>query len=403
MIPALRTTKPIDATIFAGNERALVDELVSANGGRPLTLADLDGAFRAAKNDPERGAMLRAMLKRASAPEGVKRSAQVQAEQADAAKAVARAAENEPIEIQRFRERLGQRLIGQPAAKDAAARFVRAAMQNLSDKPRIVLEPGPPGVGKTTMSTALAYALHGDPDKHVFIDCATLTDKTTLHKYFGVANGFVGYEARSTSALAPSTVAQKFGDKRPIIVHIDEPDKMGTDAARDFWAKMNRFFETGWLELDNGERTDLRGCIVVIATNAGSSDPKAASLRGEQLDEHYRQAAEAALAAHTNSRINAIVPFRNLELEDSIQIAQLKLRDMFGAAVRKMQREQGKVVSIEATDAVAKLLGELGLNPLLGARPLATIVDDLIMPYVAGAGYVQIIFLGRFVNAIWVA
>lgn len=364
--------KPIDVSRFDENMQAVYQELVQANGGQPLKFGDLEQALRSQGGD--RKQILTEMLRSQNLPPAAGAYANQAALRAAAPTVPKRSSRVEPEAVTKFRNLLNDVIIEQDPAKDALARFYRAIGTGLMEKPLIMLEVGPPGVGKTLASNALGHAIHDDPDAVLFIDCAGLINETMLGKYVGIGPGFVGYD--DDTVFSQTNIQRKFKGKQPVIIHIDEPDKMPPQIAQLFWGAINRFLETGKLELGNGDVIDVGPCIVSIASNAGA-DNAPTGAGAEVLKKHYEAAGAASLAKHTNSRIDAIIPFQDLSPEGRVKIAELEVRKIFKKAQAKALNDDGKVVGLEVNPGVCKLLADLASSEKLGVRPIKSAVQQL--------------------------
>lgn len=365
--------KPIDTTNFDEAMQTLYAELVEGNQGQALKFGDLERVLQAQEGGGNRKQLLLGMLRAQSMP-AKPGTFQSQASLRAAADRVPKRSRVEPEEVIRFRGQLDDVIIEQDPAKETLARFYRTIRTGLMDKPLIMLEVGPPGVGKTLASAALGHAIHDDQDAVLFIDCAGLTNETMLGKYVGIGPGFVGYD--DDTLFSQANIQRLFKGKQPVIIHIDEPDKMPQHIATLFWGAINRFLETGKLELGNGDVIDVGPCIVSIASNAGAdSAPNGAG--PEVLREHYEKAGAASLAQHTNSRIDAIIPFQNLSPEGRVKIAGLEVNKIFRKAQDKALKDTGKVVGLDVHPDVCDLLANLASSDKLGVRPIKSAVQQL--------------------------
>jgi hypothetical protein len=369
-------TEKFSAQSFVDNPawHALATELEGKAPGGELSVQTL--AQEAAKSDPGRKAMLFEMLRSLQGPK--QQPAGVFNSQAALRTGAVDVPTTKKVdeETARFRSFLDTKIIEQEDAKDVAARFYKVATSKLKlqKKPLVKLFAGPPGVGKTLMSKAEAEAIHGNPKAMIFIDCAAISDMTKLGKIVGIGRGYAGWDQECL--FSPEFIAKTFGDKRPIIIHIDEPDKMPQEVAAKFWNVFNNFFQSGRIELDN-EVLELGGQVIVnIATNSGHD--KAKHLQGDARRKAYRDEASAALATHTDSRIDYICAFDPLSEEARKKIAKIEIQSIFNTAMEESAK-LGKVVAIEppAPD-LCDLVARLAANDDYGARPVASMVSQVL-------------------------
>lgn len=366
------TNKPIDPSLFSPEQLGVYETLVQQSG-TDLRLGDLEKVLRSLGAQAPEADVLKAMLRAQISgipPGAFKGQAALRAQ----VESVPKTARVESEEVRLFRSHLDEVLIEQGPAKDTLARFYQTLKTGLTEKPFVMLEVGPPGVGKTLASSALGHAIHGDPDAILFIDCAALVNQTLLGKYVGIGPGFVGYD--DDTIFSKSNIQKRFGDKRPIIIHIDEPDKMSPEVANIFWGAFNRFLETGKMELANGDVIDCNPCILSIASNAGANT--ATGLTGEAMRKHYEKEGAASLAKHTNSRIDAIIPFEPLSAEGRQKIAGLEIDKLFRKAAARTLAKEDKAVGLEADPAVCELFADLAGSQELGVRPIKSAVQQLL-------------------------
>lgn len=288
------------------------------------------------------------------------------------------------IEDARLMEALSKTVIGQERAKAGIVRFMRAARSGFTDKPKSIVIGGPPGVGKTQMGKAVAAAVHGDPEKVIIVNCGAILTEPDLNKIFGANEGMVGYSAdNKSSPLAPSKIQAMYGDASPerVVIVWDEIDKIKDPAVREaLFSKIGGFLQNGKLELNNGQILELPNAINIFATNAGSDT--AQGLEGDALVDHYINEATKMFPDYIISRVKNIEAADPLTKEESSQIAKLVLDKGFKEAIERA-KDQGLDVTFEAKQDVYDLLGEIALSPRFGARPLESIIEELVYPLLA--------------------
>ncbi len=110
-----------------------------------------------------------------------------------------------------------------------------------------------------------------------------------------------------------------------------------------------------------------------MTSNLGSTEIQA--LAGEHNYDQIKQAAMAQVAQHFRpefvNRIDEIVVFHPLTQEQIRAIAQIQLRGL-------MARLKDKDIGISISDAALDTLGELGFDPVYGARPLKREIQQAI-------------------------
>ena len=147
---------------------------------------------------------------------------------------------------------------------------------------------------------------------------------------------------------------------------------------------MNLFlqaFDEGWLTDGRGRRVYLSDAIVIMTSNLGSDSFKkyekplgfgtktAGDFRA--VKKEIMKAAEARFSPEFRNRIDEIVVFSPLTLDEVKQIAQLYLEK-----TRRQMKRQGK--SFEITDQALDLVTEKGFSTQYGARFLKRYIDERV-------------------------
>jgi ATP-dependent Clp protease ATP-binding subunit ClpA len=147
---------------------------------------------------------------------------------------------------------------------------------------------------------------------------------------------------------------------------------------------MNLFlqaFDEGWLTDGRGKKVYLSDAIIIMTSNLGSESFKkfekplgfgtktAADFRA--VKNEVMKAAESRFSPEFRNRIDEIVVFSPLTMDEVRQIARLYL-DKLG---RQMER-QGK--TLEVSDAALNYLTERGFSTAYGARFLKRHIDERV-------------------------
>ncbi len=147
---------------------------------------------------------------------------------------------------------------------------------------------------------------------------------------------------------------------------------------------MNLFlqaFDEGWLTDGRGRRVYLSDAIVIMTSNLGSESFKkyekplgfgtktAGDFRA--IKNEVMKAAEARFSPEFRNRIDEIVVFAPLTLDEVKQIAQLYLEK-----TRRQMKSQGK--SFQTTDEALELITEKGFSMQYGARFLKRFIDERV-------------------------
>jgi ATP-dependent Clp protease ATP-binding subunit ClpB len=271
-------------------------------------------------------------------------------------------------------ERLKQRVIGQDEGIGAVSAALRRARSGLQDPNRPIgsfIFLGPTGVGKTELARALAEFMFDNEQAMVRIDMSEYMEKHAVARLIGAPPGYVGYDegGHLTEAVR----------RRPYCVLLfDEIEK----AHPDVFNVLLQILDDGRLTDGHGRTVDFKNTIVIMTSNVGSQWIQDTTLDDEEKRNRTMEVLRATFKPEFLNRIDDIITFRALSLEDIYLIVdiQLKLID---------KRLKEKKLSIELTDEAKKYIASVGYSPVYGARPLKrslqkVILDPLALEILAG-------------------
>ena len=258
---------------------------------------------------------------------------------------------------------LGERVIGQAQAVTAVAAAIRRARAGMKDPRRPVgsfLFLGPTGVGKTELAKALAAFLFDEEEALVRLDMSEFMERNAVARLIGAPPGYVGYEegGQLTEAVR----------RRPYaVLLLDEVEK----AHPDVFNLLLQVLDDGRLTDSQGRTVDFRHTVVVMTSNLASRAILDQARQGHRDDAALQQQVDEALAAQFRpeflNRIDEVIRFRPLQVDDLVKIVRLQLADL-----SKLLAEQG--LSLVVEDSVAEAMARQGHEPEYGARPLQRVM-----------------------------
>ena len=270
---------------------------------------------------------------------------------------VSKMLESEREKLLDMETRLSERVVGQHEAVKAVSDAIRRSRAGLSDPSRpngSFLFLGPTGVGKTELTKALTHFLFDSEDAMIRIDMSEFMEKHSVARLVGAPPGYVGYEQGGYLTEAVR--------RRPYsVILLDEIEK----AHPDVFNILLQVLDDGRLTDGQGRTVDFRNCVVVMTSNLGSTEIQA--MAGDQHYDEIKLAVMEQVGRHFRpefiNRIDETVVFHPLTREQIRAIAQIQLQSLSA-------RLKDKDIELSISYAALDTLGELGFDPVYGARPL---------------------------------
>ncbi|HUZ19035.1 MAG TPA: ATP-dependent Clp protease ATP-binding subunit [Acidimicrobiales bacterium] len=280
--------------------------------------------------------------------------------------------EEETAKLLRMEDELHKRIVGQDDAIKALSRAIRRTRAGLKDPKRpsgSFIFLGPTGVGKTELAKALAELLFGDETALIQLDMSEYMEKHTVSRLVGSPPGYVGYEegGQLTEAVRRKPFA---------VVLFDEVEK----AHPDVFNALLQILEDGRLTDAQGRTVDFKNTVLIMTSNLGTSDLRKAAVGFAKSSEavtyeRMKSKVQEALKQHFRpeflNRIDEVIVFHELRLEEVVQIVDLMIR-----RVREQLESQG--IGLELSREAKELVAQKGYEPALGARPLRRAIQQMV-------------------------
>ena len=277
------------------------------------------------------------------------------------------------MRLMQMEDDLHKRVISQNEAIHSISKAVRRSRSGLKDPKRptgCFIFAGPTGVGKSLLAKALAEFMFGDEDALIQIDMSEYMEKHNVSRLIGAPPGYVGYEEGGQ-------LTEKIRRRPYAVVLLDEIEK----AHPDVFNTLLQVMEEGRLTDSFGRNVDFRNAILILTTNAGAETIKNASALGFQksggdasyksMKERVSDRIEKTFRPEFLNRLNDIIVFRRLTVDDLTQVIDLEL-----AKVRERLAERG--LALELSDEAKRFLIKKSSSLDSGARPLRRNIEKHI-------------------------
>ncbi|MBD3892325.1 ATP-dependent Clp protease ATP-binding subunit ClpA [Hydrogenophaga sp.] len=253
-------------------------------------------------------------------------------------------------------------VFGQDKALEVLASSVKMARSGLgkSDKPiGAFLFSGPTGVGKTEAARQLAYIMGIDL---IRFDMSEYMERHAVSRLIGAPPGYVGFDQ---GGLLTEAVTKK----PHCVLLLDEIEK----AHPDIFNVLLQVMDHGTLTDNNGRKADFRNVIVIMTTNAGAETMNKASIGFTNPREAGDEMADIKrlFTPEFRNRLDAMVSFKALDENVIMRVVDKFLLQLEGQLGEKK-------VEVTFTDALRKHLAKKGFDPLMGARPMQRLIQEMI-------------------------
>ena len=264
--------------------------------------------------------------------------------------------------LQHLDRNLKMVIFGQDPAITSLTSAIKLARSGLGNPDKPIgnfLFAGPTGVGKTEVTKQLAMQLGIEL---VRFDMSEYMESHSVSRLIGAPPGYVGFDQGGL-------LTEKIVKTPHCVLLLDEIEKAHPDIFNILLQVMDR----GVLTDTNGREANFRNVILVMTTNAGASQAARRSI-GFTKQDHSTDAMEVIRRGFTpefRNRLDAVVQFQALGFDHILRVV-----DKFLIELEMLLHE--KQVSLSATPAARDWLAQHGFDPMMGARPMARLIQDRI-------------------------
>src|SRR5438309_632565 len=185
---------------------------------------------------------------------------------------VTRLQEAETARLLRMEDEMHKTVVGQDEAIAVISRAIRRSRAGLKDPKRPIgsfVFSGPTGVGKTELAKSLAAELFGGEANLIRLDMSEYMESHTVARLFGSPPGYVGYDEGGQ-------LTEQVRRRPYSVILMDEIEK----AHPEVFNALLQIMDDGRLTDGQGRTVDFKNTVVIMTSNAGTSDLKRAARIG---------------------------------------------------------------------------------------------------------------------------
>src|SRR5215203_1191586 len=253
-------------------------------------------------------------------------------------------------------------VFGQDKAIEALTSAIKLARAGLREPEKPIgsyLFSGPTGVGKTEVARQLANIMGVEL---IRFDMSEYMERHTVSRLIGAPPGYVGFDQ---GGLLTDGI-----DQHPhCVLLLDEIEK----AHPDLFNILLQVMDHGKLTDHNGKSVDFRNVILIMTTNAGASElaKSAFGFTKTKREGDDSEAINRLFTPEFRNRLDATIAFAHLSQEIVTQVV-----DKFVLQLEAQLADRH--VTIELTEDARTWLVANGYDELMGARPMARLIQQTI-------------------------
>lgn len=261
--------------------------------------------------------------------------------------------QNYSEKISSIKALLKKNIIGQDHAIDSVLSTILRSYAGLNNPMHPIgcfLFTGPSGVGKTELSKLFAYSLFNLEDSIIRIDMSEFKSEQNISRLIGASAGYIGYEKGGILTEAVR--------RRPYrLILCDEIEKAHPSVHNLFLQIM----DSGQLTDSAGRTISFKESLIIMTANIIDQDIDILS------------AVEAYFSPEFINRLDGIIKFNSLSLDDIKKIVPLHLENLKNSVHKRWN------IFIHFDESVNEYLAFAGFDSKYGARYLHHLIQNEII------------------------
>lgn len=288
---------------------------------------------------------------------------------------VGRMVSDEIRTILNLKEKLEERVVGQPHALAAVAQAIQTNRAGLTDPRKpvgVFLFAGTSGVGKTETALAVADLLYGGEQNLTVINMSEFKEEHKVSLLMGSPPGYVGY--------GEGGVLTEAVRRRPYsVVLLDEMEKAHPGVQDVFY----QVFDKGQMKDGEGRDIDFRNTVIIMTSNAGTD-----TIAKLCADPDLRPEPEALTEALRPDLLKVFKPafLGRCNVVTYYPLADDVLKLIVGLQLRRIDRRvrESYGVALSLAPGVGDSIVARCKEVESGARNIETILSRTLLPELSG-------------------
>lgn len=274
--------------------------------------------------------------------------------------------ETEYAKLRDLEPHLKEHIIGQDEAIAALAKAIKRSRVQMTARrrPASFIFVGPTGVGKTELVKVLSNEMFDSTEPLIRLDMTEYMEKHAVSRMIGSPPGYVGYDEAGQ-------LTEKVRRRPYSVILFDEIEK----AHPDVMNLLLQILDEGKIDDAQGRTVNFENTIIVMTSNAGSTDKSTGVGFNRTEEEISKEKALKGLKDFLRpefvGRVDEIIVFKPLSVEDYVRIADLMLKETASAL-----SERG--ILLDWDDQALKIVAEKSHGQRYGARDIRRTLRDEI-------------------------